>query len=180
MIGVICQHWCAGPLSQLLPASGSLIGLLFTEQVFIGDRWIKYRTRGGAVQQDAFFAPTTKTPYTDELQFGYQIDLGRNMSFETSLYRRETRDVIEDYDMSLYAGDPADSGDFYLGLDYFGYDSIPPSNFVIATLAGGERNTDGIDLVFRKRYANNWQGLLSYTFTDAEGNTNSDSNASMA
>jgi hypothetical protein len=34
--------------------------------------------------------------------------------------------------------------------------------------------------VFRKRYANNWQGLLSYTFNDAEGNSNSDSNADFA
>jgi Carboxypeptidase regulatory-like domain len=160
--------------------AGTLTGTVLEEQVFIGDRWVKYRTRGGSVAQDAFFAPTTKTPYTDELQFGYQIDLGRNMSFETSAYRRQTRDVIEDYDMALYAGDPADAGDFYLGLDYFGYDSIPPSNFVIATLAGGKRDTDGIDLVFRKRYANNWQGLMSYTFTDATGNTNSDSNADFA
>jgi Carboxypeptidase regulatory-like domain len=159
--------------------AGTLTGTVLEEQVFIGDRWVKYRTRGGAVEQDAFFAPTTKTPYTDEWQAGYQIDLGRNMSFETSLYRRETRDVIEDYDLGLYT-DPAAAGDFTLPLSYFGYDSIPPSNFVIATLAGGERNTDGIDLVFRKRYANNWQGLMSYTYTDAEGNTNSDSNADFA
>ncbi|HYC60777.1 MAG TPA: TonB-dependent receptor [Thermoanaerobaculia bacterium] len=162
--------------------AGTLTGQVLDEQVFVGDRWITYRTRGGPVVQDAFFAPTTKTPYTDELQFGYQVDLGNNMSFETSLYRRQTRDIIEDYDLTLYA-DPAHpeaAGDFYLGLEYFGYDSIPPSNFVIATLAGGERNTDGIDLVFRKRYANNWQALVSYTFTDAEGNTNSDSNADFA
>jgi hypothetical protein len=160
--------------------AGTLTGQILEEQVFIGDRWVKYRTRGGPVQQDAFFAPTTKTPYTDELQFGYQTDLGRNMSFETSLYRRQTRDIIEDFDMSLYAGDPAASGDFYLGLDYFGYGAIPPSNFVIGTLPDGKRDTDGIDLVFRKRYANNWQALASYSFTDAKGNTNSDSNADFA
>ena len=159
--------------------AGTLTGQVLEEQVFVGDRWVKYRTRGGAVEQDAFFAPSTKTPYTDELQFGYQIDLGSNMSFETSLYRRQTRDIIEDYDLELYT-DPAHAGDFTLPLSYFGYDSIPPSNFVIATLEGGERNTDGIDLVFRKRYANNWQGLISYSFMDAEGNTNSDSNADFA
>jgi hypothetical protein len=162
--------------------AGTLTGQVLDEQVFIGDRWVTYRTRGGAVVQDAFFSPSTKTPYTDELQFGYQIDLGRNMSFETSLYRRQTRDIIEDYDLTIYADpeNPEAAGDFYLGLDYFGYNSIPPSNFVIGTLAGGKRDTDGIDLVFRKRYANNWQGLMSYTFTDAQGNTNSDSNADFA
>lgn len=159
--------------------AGTLTGQVLEEQVFIGDRWVKYRTRGGAVEQDAFFAPTTKTPYTDELQFGYQVDLGNNMSVETSLYRRQTRDIIEDYDLALYT-DAAHAGDFILPLSYFGYGSIPPSNFVIATLAGGERNTDGLDLVFRKRYANNWQALVSYSFMDAEGNTNSDSNADFA
>jgi len=160
--------------------AGTLTGQILEEQVFVGDRWVTYRTRGGPVVQDAFFSPTTKTPYTDELQFGYQIDLGNNLSFETSLYRRQTRDIIEDYDLSIYGDDTSVCGELCLGLEYFGYDSVPPSNFVIGTLAGGERNTDGIDLVFRKRYSNNWQGLVSYTFTDAEGNTNSDSNADFA
>lgn len=170
--------------------AGTLTGRVTEEQVFIGDRWVKYRTRGGATEPDAVFAPTTKTPYTDELQFGYQIDLGHNMSVETSLYRRETRDVLEDYDLAPYAdpdyytnvlhGDLNHPDTLFLGYEYFGYTSAPNSNFVIATLAGGERNVDGLDLVFRKRYANNWQGLVSYTFNDAEGNTNSDSNADFA
>ncbi|HYO75983.1 MAG TPA: TonB-dependent receptor, partial [Thermoanaerobaculia bacterium] len=47
----------------------------------------------------------------------------------------------------------------------------------IATLAGGKRDTDGLDLIFRKRYADNWQALVSYTFNDSQGNTNSDSSA---
>jgi hypothetical protein len=169
--------------------AGTLTGRVIEEQLFVGDRWVKYRTRGGATEPDAVFAPTTKTPYTDELQFGYQIDLGRNMSVETSLYRRQTRDLLEDYDLAPYAdeayfrenyGDPTAADTLFLGYEYFGYSSAPNSNFVIATLAGGERNVDGLDLVFRKRYANNWQALVSYTFNDAEGNTNSDSNADFA
>jgi Carboxypeptidase regulatory-like domain len=169
--------------------AGTLTGRITEEQVFVGDRWVTYRVRGGTTSPDAVFAPTTKTPYTDELQLGYQIDLGRNMSFETSLYRRQTRDLLEDYDLAPYAdeayfrehhGDPNDPNTLFLGYEYFGYSSAPNSNFVIATLFGGERNVDGIDLVFRKRYANNWQGLVSYTFNDATGNTNSDSNADFA
>ena len=59
--------------------------------------------RGGSVQQDAFFSPTTQTPYTDDLTLGYQVDLGRNMSFETNYTYRRTRDILEDYDLELYA-----------------------------------------------------------------------------
>ncbi|MGH8636019.1 MAG: hypothetical protein ACREUZ_02680, partial [Burkholderiales bacterium] len=145
-------------------------------------------TRGGPVQQDAFFAPTTQTPYTDDVTLQYQVDLGRQMSFETVYTNRKTRDVLEDYDLSLYAldragvpssypGDINAPGSFWLGLDYFGYDANPGSNFVIATLEGGKRDYQGVDVIFRKRYSNNWQALLSYTYNNAEGNTNSDSNA---
>jgi carboxypeptidase family protein len=171
--------------------AGTLTGSILQEQVYIGNginQWTTYRTRGGAVQQDAFFAPTTQTPYTDDVSTGYQVDLGRNMSAEANYTYRRTRDILEDYDLALYAVSttgstagypgPIDHPDsLWLGLDYFGYDRNPGSNFVIATLAGGERNYQGLDLIFRKRYSNNWQLMGSYTYNWAEGNTNSDSNA---
>lgn len=155
--------------------AGTLDGRVLEEQVFVGDRWLTYRTRGGRVQQDAFFSPTTKTPYTDEYQLSYQMDLGRNMSAETNLVRRHTRDILEDYDLALYTS--AAAGEFALPLSYFGYTEIPDSNYVLATLAGGKRDYDGVDLIFRKRFSENWQALASYTWSDAKGNTNSDSNA---
>ncbi|HEX8252155.1 MAG TPA: TonB-dependent receptor, partial [Thermoanaerobaculia bacterium] len=159
--------------------AGTLTGRVIEEQLFLGGNWVTYRTRGGPAVQDAFFSPTTKTPFTDEVQLSYQIDLGRNMSFETNAYRRQTRDILEDYDLELYADAAhADScGDLCLGLGYFGYAANPGSNFVIGTLAGGKRDTDGVDLIFRKRYADNWQALVSYTYNDSKGNTNSDSSA---
>ena len=167
--------------------AGTLTGRIREEQLFVNGEWLTYRTRGGPVQQDAFFAPTTKTPYTDDFTIGYSVDLGRSMSFEANVIKRETRDILEDYDLSLYAlatdgttlyPGPIDHPDsLWLGLDYFGYDVNPGSNFVIATLAGGTRDWEGIELVFRKRYSNNWQALASYTLADGSGNTNSDSNA---
>jgi hypothetical protein len=171
--------------------AGTLTGSVLNEQVYIANginQWTTYRVRGGSTQQDAFFAPTTQTPYTDDLSFGYQMDLGRNMMFETAYTNRRTRDILEDYDLALYAvsttgstalypGPIDDPNSLWLGLDYFGYTQNPGSNFVIATLAGGERNYQGLDFVFRKRYSNNWQFLSSYTYNWAEGNTNSDSNA---
>ena len=167
--------------------AGTLTGSILEEQTYVLGEWVTYRTRGGPVQQDAFFAPTTQTPYTDEVQVGYEVDLGNNMSFGTTYYNRRTRDILEDYDLELYAtaqdGEihypgPIDHPDsLFLGLDYFGYTENPGSNFVIATLAGGERNAQGLELVFRKRFADRWQALASYNWLDAEGNTNSDSNA---
>jgi hypothetical protein len=167
--------------------AGTLTGAVIEEQLFINNQWVTYRTRGGSKQQDAFFSPSTQTPYTDDLTFGYQTDLGRNMSFETTYTNRRTRDVLEDYDLTLYAtsttgttsypGDIHAPGSLWLGLDYFGYAENPGSNFVIGTLAGGKRDYHGVDVIFRKRYSNNWQALVSYTYNRAYGNTNSDSNA---
>ncbi|MEW6320825.1 MAG: TonB-dependent receptor [Acidobacteriota bacterium] len=167
--------------------AGTLTGSILEEQVYALGEWITYRTRGGPTVQDAFFAPTTQTPYTDDLQVSYAVDLGRSMSFEALYYNRRTRDILEDYDLELYAtaqdggihypGPVDHPQSLFLGLGYFGYTANPGSNFVIATLEGGERNFQGLEFVFRKRFADNWQMLTSYNWNDAEGNSNSDSNA---
>ena len=165
--------------------AGTLTGSIIEEQVYVTalNKYVTYRTRGGPSVQDAFFSPTTQTPYTDDLEFGYAVDLGRNMSFDALYYKRMSRDILEDYDLELYADEHGYPGpinhpdSLFLGYDYFGYTENPGSNFVIGTLAGGERNFQGMEFVFRKRFANNWQTLLSYTWQDAEGNSNSDGNA---
>jgi len=161
--------------------AGSLSGRIREEQVFANGQWVNYRTRGGPVAQDAFFAPTTKTPYTDDTTLGYEVDLGRNMSFEATYTNRRTRDILEDYDHFLYSinypGPKDDPNSLYLPPSYFGYDTFPASNFFIATLEGSKRDYNGVELTIRKRYADRWQGLMSYTYSDAKGNSNSDSNA---
>jgi hypothetical protein len=165
--------------------AGTLTGSILEEQVWVSalNKFVTYRTRGGPTVQDAFFSPTTQTPYTDDLQFGYAVDLGNNMSFDAVYFNRRSRDILEDYDLELYAdpngypGPVDDPNSLFLGYDYFGYTANPGSNFVIGTLAGGERNFNGVEFVFRKRFANRWQSLLSYNWNDAKGNTNSDSNA---
>ena len=172
--------------NNLTNFAGTLSGSITNEQVFANGEWVTYRVRGGPVVLDATFAPTTKTPYTDEILATYQRDLGANTAVEFSLFRRETEDVIEDYDLCLYAGecytgDPNAPGALFLGPGYFGYTEIPQGiNFFIATLEGGQRTLNGAEVVFRKRLSNNWQALFSYTYSDAEGNTNSDSNADFA
>ncbi len=169
--------------------AGTLTGSILEEQVWTLGEWVTYRTRGGPVQQDAFFAPTTKTPYTDDLNIGYGVDLGNNMSFDALYFNRRTRDILEDYDLHLYSdpegytnldgtpGDPNAPNSLFLPYSYFGYSGNPGSNFVIGTLEGGKRNFQGLEFVFRKRFADNWQMLTSYNWNDGKGNTNSDSNA---
>jgi hypothetical protein len=167
--------------------TGTLTGPVRETQVFALGEWVTINRTGGSLNPEAYFAPTTKTPWTDDLQFGYQAEIAPNMSFEVLYTKRRTRNILEDYDLTRYAfrddgttdyPGPVDHPDsLFLGLDYFGYDSFPISNYVVATLAGAERNYQGLELIFRKRYSDNWQVLAAYTFNDAEGSSNSDADA---
>jgi hypothetical protein len=170
--------------------AGTLTGSILEEQVFILGEWVTYRTRGGPQVQDALFAPTTQTPYTDDLQLGYTVDLGRGMTFETTYSNRRGRDLFEDYDLHLYSDPsgyaplltglpgPVDHPDsLFLPLSYFGYSEVPESNFVVGTLAGGKRDHHLLDLAFRKRFSQGWQFLTSYSYWDATGNAITDGDA---
>ncbi len=160
--------------------AGTLSGSVRDEQIFIGNRWLTFRTRGGAQVQDGFFAPTTETPYTDEIMLGYEQTLAENMSVQVTYTDRVTKDIMEDYDLGFYT-DPAAVGGYALPLSYFGFTTLPAANYFLATLAGGEREYKGIEVTLRKRksYDDNWQGMVSYSYNDAAGNTNSDGNADL-
>lgn len=168
--------------------AGTTSGSTREEQVFINNQWVTYRVRGFSAIPDGLFAPKTKTPYTDELQLMYESDLGRNMSVSAAYYNRRTRDIFEDFDPGIYTVPSAYGGNvnapnsLFLGWEYFGFDpnNPPAANFFLSTLKGGERNCNGLELVFRKRYSDNWQGLVSYSYLDARGNTVSDGNADFA
>ncbi|MCE3264226.1 MAG: TonB-dependent receptor plug, partial [Pseudoduganella sp.] len=168
--------------------AGNLTGPVLDEQVHLGDQWLTFRTRGGPKTPDALFAPSTKTPYTDEFMIGYATNIGKDWTVSASYTKRKTRDILEDYDLTLYSdatltpataheGYAAPGSAYYLPYSYFGYSSKPNSNYVIGTLAGGKRDYQGIELSATKAKRDNWQGGASYTYNKAEGNTNSDSNA---
>jgi len=172
--------------------AGSLSGYTREEQVFANNQWVTYRTRGFPAF-DAFFAPATKTPYTDEFQLQYEADLGNNMAASATYYHRRSREVFEDFDPTIYTipeayvgvdghGDVNAPNSLFLGWDYFGLDpnNPPVANFFLGTMTGGERNYNGLEFVVRKRFSDRWQGLASYNYLDAKGNTVSDGNADFA
>jgi len=158
--------------------AGNLTGPVRHEQIYLEDRWLTYRVRGGEQVQDAFFAPTTKTPYTDEILLGYATNIADNMSVEVTYTDRTTKDILEDYDLGLYT-EQLEGTEFYLPLSYFGYEENPGSNYVIGTLAGAKRDYQGLQVAFTKHRtpSDNWFFNASWTYNDAKGNSNSDSNA---
>ena len=168
--------------------AGNLSGPVLEEQVALGDKWLTFRTRGGDKTPDAVFSPSTKTPYTDEFMLGYATNIGKDWTVSATYTKRRTRDVLEDYDLTLYSdatltaataseGYAYPGSKYYLPYSYFGYSAKPNSNYVLGTLAGGKRDYQGIELSFSKAKRDNWMAGGSYTWNQAKGNTNSDSNA---
>ena len=168
--------------------AGTTNGSTREEQVFINNQWVTYRVRGFSAIPDGLFAPDTKTPYTDELQLQYEVDLGHNMSVSATLLQPPHPRHLR----GLRSGHLHRSGELRrrhqraelavprLGLPRLRSDEPAGGELLPGTLKGGERNYNGLELVFRKRFSNNWQGLLSYSYLDATGNTVSDGNADFA
>lgn len=165
--------------------AGALTGPVDEEQININGTWVTFRTRGGATTPDALFAPETKTPYTDEAMLGFSTTIGTDIGLSVTATNRKTRDIMEDFDLALYSDPNGDTSTghadansfFYLPLSYFGYDSLPNSNYVIGTLKGGKRDYNGLEITLTKFKTDNWMASASYTYNDASGNSNSDSNA---
>ena len=158
--------------------AGTVTGETLSEEVYAGGQWVNYRSRGASGTPDAIFAPTTKTPYTDEFMIGWEHSLTANQSIAITYTDRETTDILEDYDLGLYTT-PEACGELCLGLGYFGFTEAPAANYFIATLEGGVREYEGVEVVWRKRRSadSRWFALASWVYNDAKGNTNSDSNA---
>ena len=166
--------------------AGAKTGPVNNEQIYAAGQWITFRTRGPG---DAAIAPSIKTPYTDEIMLGASTTIGSSIGVSATVTHRVSKDIMEDYDLSLYAdptctqatcgaGGAAYPGSpFYLGLEYFGYTTNPGTNYVLATLAGGKREYTGFEFVLTKFKTDNWFGQLSYTYNRAYGNSNSDGNA---
>ncbi len=186
-IGVFYGEYYDAFRDTAIDFAGSLTGRVIEEQVYVDalQDWVRFRFRGGTAVQDAFFAPSIETPVTEEIQIQYKRDLGRNMMFEVNLVDRQTSAIGEDYGSFYYnaaqwGGDLNDPNSLFLGPQYFGFSSlsdIPTNlNFLIGTLPSAFRDWQGAELVFRKRYSDNWQLLASYNYADGEGNSNSDAN----
>jgi len=164
--------------SNMTDFAGNLTGPVREEQVALGDKWLTFRTRGGTTTQDAFFSPSTKTPYTDQFILGYAKTVAENLGVEITYTQSKTTNIMEDYDLGLYA-ETLKGTDYYLPYSYFGYDANPGSNYVIGTLKGGKREYKGVEISLKRFKADNWQAFASFTYNDATGNTNSDSNADV-
>jgi len=167
--------------SSMIRFVGNLTGSVFADEVAIGGDWFSYRERGAArLRREAAFAPRLENEEEVEIQLTYGTNVGEAWGFLAQLYRREDRNIIEDYDPAVYF-DPAVSGAYALAPSEFGY---PPSGagdvvFFLGNLVGAERETEGLDLALTRRERDGWSMTLQYSWKRSEGNSNSDAAADL-
>ena len=159
--------------------AGNISGRVLDEQVWIGNDWYTFRTRGSRERRDAGFAPNIESPYQDEFSLTYGSNVTPLYGFTAQVYRRTDHNLVEDYDPSVYFDGAA--GDLSLTPADFGYGPEGPGNvnYFLANLIGAERETIGIDLAVERRFSNNWRGSVQYSWKQGKGNTSSDANADL-
>ena len=167
-------------LSPMIRFAGNLSGSIWADEVFLGDSWFSYRTRGSAtVARDAGFAPDLKNQVATELQLVYGVNLTPAVGFLAQIYNRREDNLIEDYDPAVYFSPAA--GRLALAPADFGYPASGPGavNYFLGNLVGGKRRAWGVDLSLERRFAGAWGASLQYSWKRAEGNSTSNGDANL-
>lgn len=167
--------------SSMIRFVGNLTGSVFADQVFLGGDWFGYRERGAAqLKREAAFAPNLENEEEEEIQLTYGVNFSGDWGVLAQAYRREDRNLIEDYDPAVYFN-PAAAGELALAPGQFGYPSSGAGNvvFFLGNLVGGKRISEGIDLALTRRGRGVWSGTLQYSWKRARGNSNSDAAADL-
>ena len=126
----------------------------------------------GAVWLDT---PNRPIAYRDSLTFGYERQVGAEVSFGVDLVHLWGRDLP----LSRNLNPPVRSGssrrDRVTRVDFMGLaDQLgiaPFSSDVYIVETNGSSRYDGLNLQVEKRFSNNWGGRVAYTLGHARGNS---------
>jgi hypothetical protein len=167
-------------LSPIVRFAGNLSGTVQAEEIFIGNDWFDYRTRGAVTRsRDAVFAPNLENQHQDEYALTWGMNLSQNVGFMAQAYYRREGDIIEDYDPVYF--NEAVAGELALTPQQFGFGPEGPvgANYFVGNLVGGKRETWGLDLSLERAFSATWGGSIQYSWKDAKGNSNSDGNTDL-
>jgi hypothetical protein len=163
--------------------AGNITGRVLAKQIWLANDWYTYRMYGSPEHRDATFTPNLKDPVSREFSITHQIYLGSGMVLRSQGYLRHDRNLVEDFDISLYVdnivGDPI-WGHLALTWEDFGYPASGPpegANFFLANLIGGKRNIYGFDFEFSKQFTRGTRVVFQYSFKDNRGNSTTDKDA---
>jgi hypothetical protein len=125
-------------------------------------------------------------PHTDEFTVGVEKEFARNLAASATYAHRWGRNLNDSTDIGIpfdaytpvNATDPGPDGTVGTGDDgavFTVYNLIPAyrgrNQRMLTNPEGFNLDSDSIELTLQKRFSDNWQGLVSYTWMDAETTT---------
>lgn len=117
----------------------------------------------------ALLDPGIKPARTNVYDVGTEIQMGKTMSLGVGYVHRSVSNANEDAQVLQPNGTSfqkilGNPGKGRLEAPYANYGAAYPKAPLF------ERNYDGVDIILKKRFANNWAGSVSYTISRLEGN----------
>jgi hypothetical protein len=117
--------------------------------------------------------PDLKRPYSDEFNLGVERELGPNLNFGVTYYRRHNRRLISGINLAVSPGS-------YTEVTVEGPtgpirafnqdpDTLGDADLVVTNIDGLEHTYNGVEFAVTKRMADNWQLVGGYTVGAVEG-----------
>ena len=130
---------------------------------------------GGAID------PHLRQPYTDEFTVGFEQQIGNQLSLTVNAYYRESKDLVEDMNVSATEDSfvpveiPDPGPDTIMGteddsiLTVFNQIDDFSNVLLITNPDAAERKAKGAEVVLTKRLSDNWQALASLAWQRTTG-----------
>ncbi len=114
--------------------------------------------------------PSTKAPFTDQFSVGFDRELGREMAVSATYIRKDGEDFMGWRDIGGVYGTRVATLPDGRTLEVFPLlNRTSDRLFLLTNPPGWFMRYNGLLLTFKKRWAHNWQALVSYTLSKAEG-----------
>jgi Carboxypeptidase regulatory-like domain/TonB dependent receptor-like, beta-barrel/TonB-dependent Receptor Plug Domain len=128
--------------------------------------------------------PDRVLPYTQQVSFGFERQLGPQISFGADYVHNAGRDQVLQYDLNPAVRANTSRTGPITRVDFMGLaNQLGISPFLGRVLIRenvGKADYDALNLQIEKRYSNSWSARVAYTLGSARGNSNGLSQGSTA
>jgi outer membrane receptor protein involved in Fe transport len=155
----------------------------FVGYYYDGADWVEdFRIEGGTSQYT--IDPDLKQSYMDQLTFGIERELIKDLSLSVTYINRRNKNQIAPIDIGGEYEQVSYTDSEFTGNSFMVWNQINSQNdslYFITNPTSGMLSTvsftpyrkyDGIEVLLNKRFSNNWQLMASYVYSKAKGNFN--------
>ena len=157
-----------GPAAGRLPTDPFLVNGPFINQALLNQRFPPgtLLRNAGVVRFDS---PDRKQPYAHQFTVGYGRQVGATIAVQADYIHMQNKDMFLGRNLNPMVRANTTRTGAITRQDAFGVLGEAYSQQVWVMENTGESKYDALNLSLEKRYANNWSGRLSYSFSSSRG-----------